>query len=146
VRSDAESVVAAVCNGGRLFRDAVPVSMAVGTTPVPDESFVSWVERSAAGFGLTSGGTLRGFGFLGDGTQRIPLYGIMLADDDRARLAAVTGELDGGKPGARAQCSGSIKRRVRHAEGCDGTTGRSTSRLVVEVTGRLGGRGRGRRR
>jgi carboxymethylenebutenolidase len=44
------------------------VSMAVGTAPVLDESFVSWVDRSAANLGLTTGEALRGFGFLVDGT------------------------------------------------------------------------------
>jgi hypothetical protein len=56
-----------------------------------DESLVSWVDRTAATFGLTAGETLRGFGLLRGDAQRVRLYGITLPEADRHFLAAVTG-------------------------------------------------------
>jgi TniQ len=70
---------------------ALSASMAVGTEPALDESLVSWVDRTAAAFGVTAGETLRGFGLLGCRSQRVRLYGIVLPDADRRHLAAITG-------------------------------------------------------
>jgi len=71
--------------------DSRATPMAVIVEPVVDESLVSWVDRSAAAFGLTAGETLRGFGLLAGGAQRIPLYGVTMSRAHRDRVGAITG-------------------------------------------------------
>ena len=72
-------------------RDGRAAPMAVVVDPTVDESFVSWVDRSGAAFGLTAGETLRGFGLLAGASQRIPLYGVTMPRADRNRIGAITG-------------------------------------------------------
>jgi hypothetical protein len=80
-------------------RGARATPMAAVVAPAVDESFVSWVDRTAAAFGLTAGETLRGLGLLAGRSQRIPLYGVSMARADRERVGAVTG-LGGARIGA----------------------------------------------
>jgi hypothetical protein len=85
--------MAGVADGLHLAdgQDGRSTPMAVIVEPAVDESLVSWVDRSAAAFGLTAGETLRGFGLLAGSGQRIPLYGVTMPGALRDRVGAVTG-------------------------------------------------------
>jgi hypothetical protein len=85
--------VAGILDGAHLAgnRDGSATPMAVVVEPAVDESFVSWVDRNAAAFGLTSGETLRGFGLLAGRSPRIALYGVTMPRADRDRIGAMTG-------------------------------------------------------
>ena len=83
--------------GDNLDGRAAP--MAVVVEPAFDESFVSWVDRSAAAFGVTAGETLRGLGLLAGRSQRIALYGVTMPRADRDHIGAMTG-LGGARIGA----------------------------------------------
>ncbi len=65
--------------------------MPVRVVPKDDESLTSWMDRIAGHFNLTTGETLRGLGLLAERSQRIPLFGVLLADEHYHRISALTG-------------------------------------------------------